>query len=413
MNDGLLRGYRALDFTDGELQLCGRILGDLGVDVIRVEKPGGDASRLAGPFYHNQIHPEKSLWWFMLNANKRGVTLNLETKDGLDLARRLVKSADFLIESFPPGYLGGLGLAYSSLKEINPGLVMTSITPFGQSGPYQDFKATELTVLALGGFLYGIGDPDRPPVKPNYPLARIASAVHAASATLVANHHQQATGQGQHVDVSTQAGAPWFTQHAVFWWQTEHRLLARSGWAFVRRPDLNARVIWPCKDGHVLFQIHGGVVGIASNRATVQWMAEEGFGNEYFHSFDWDHFDLARTSQEQLTRLEEIVAPFFLSKTTEELAQGSEKRKILLGCIDGINRLSGNPQLASRDFWQTVRHDELGASLTYPAFFALSSAASTRIRRRAPFIGEHNQEVYGGLGLTEEQLFAYSQAGVV
>ncbi len=409
----MLQDHRALDLTDGEGQLCGRILGDLGVDVIRVERPGGDDSRRVGPFHKNVVHPEKSLWWYTLNANKRGITLDLTKRDGRDLFKRLVKGADFVIESYGIGRMVEMGLGYDVLREVDRGVILTSITPFGQTGPYQGFKATELTILALGGFLYGIGDRDRPPVKPNYPLAKIASAVHAVGGTLLADQYRHATGEGQHVDVSSQAGVPWFTQNAIYWWQTEHRLLLRSGRAFVRRPDLDARAIWPCKDGHVLFQIHGGVVGITSNKAMARWMAEEGFGDERFHGFDWDRLDLAKTSQEELAALEDVVAPFLMSKTTEELAAGAEQRKILLGRIDGIRSLSKNPQLASRDLWTSVEHRELGASLTYPSYFFRSSEVSCGIRRRAPLIGEHNDEVYGEIGLSKEEILAYSQAGVI
>lgn len=132
----LLSPYRVLDLTDEKGFLCGRILADLGADVIKIESPGGDPSRNTAPFYHDIPHPEKSLFWFAYNANKRGITLNLDTHQGKDIFRRLVKRADFVLESFPPGYMGGLGLGYSSLKKINSRLIFTSITPFGQDGPY-------------------------------------------------------------------------------------------------------------------------------------------------------------------------------------------------------------------------------------------------------------------------------------
>jgi crotonobetainyl-CoA:carnitine CoA-transferase CaiB-like acyl-CoA transferase len=134
MEEPLLSPYRALDLTDEKGFFCGRILGDFGVDVIKIEPPGGDPSRRIGPFYHDIPDPEKSLHWFAYNANKRGITLNIETADGRELFRRLVKTADFVIESFPPGYMDKIGLGYASLSQINPGIIMTSITPFGQTG---------------------------------------------------------------------------------------------------------------------------------------------------------------------------------------------------------------------------------------------------------------------------------------
>ncbi|MFC1986888.1 CaiB/BaiF CoA transferase family protein, partial [Chloroflexota bacterium] len=229
MSRQMLQGYRALDLTDNEAQLCGRILADLGVDVIRIEKPGGDSSRNIGPFYEDVIHPEKSLWWYFLNANKKGITLNLENQDGVELLKRLAKDADFIIESFPPGYMTKLGLDYPVLSEINPRIIVTSITPFGQTGPYKDFKAPELVLMALGVFMFGTGDPDRPPVKPNYPLAGITSSITAASATMIAHYHSIKSGKGQYVDVSAQAGPPWFTGTAGTWWQMENREIRRAG----------------------------------------------------------------------------------------------------------------------------------------------------------------------------------------
>lgn len=415
VNNGMLQGYRALDLTDAESQLCGRILADLGVDVIRVEKPGGDSSRNIGPFYGNVIHPEKSLWWFALNANKRGITLDLEKEDGRELLKRLIKSADFVIESYPPGHMAKLGLDYSCLNEINPRIIVTSITPFGQTGPYQYFKASELTLMALGAFLFGTGEPDRPPVKPNYPLACIASSIHAASATLIAHYHRSRSGKGQYIDVSTQAGVPWFTGAKVSaWWQMHQQTVGRTGWANVRRPgDLSTRFIWPCRDGYVLFQLQGAAVGSRSNKAMAQWIAEEGMGDDYFRDFDWESFDVFRASRETVSRLEQAIATFFLGKIRQELAQEAEDRGVLLGYIDGIGRLPQNPQLASRQFWKKVEHHELQTPLTYPGFFFKSSLTSGDIRHRAPLIGEHNNEVYGEIGLSKAEILSYNQAGVI
>ncbi|MFA4837199.1 MAG: CoA transferase, partial [Dehalococcoidia bacterium] len=153
-----LSSYRVLDLTDEKGYLCGRILGDLGADVIKIEPPQGDPGRNIGPFYKDMSDPEKSLLWFSYNYNKRGITLDLTKGAGKEILKKLVKNADFLIESFPPGYLDGLGLGYEDLCEINERLVFTSITPFGQSGPYRDYKGPDLIGMALGGYLYLTGD---------------------------------------------------------------------------------------------------------------------------------------------------------------------------------------------------------------------------------------------------------------
>jgi crotonobetainyl-CoA:carnitine CoA-transferase CaiB-like acyl-CoA transferase len=188
--DSLLSPFRALDLTDEKGFLCGRILGDLGADVIKIEKPGGDPARDIGPFYHDIPDPEKSLFWFAFNANKRGITLDIENPDGQEIFKQLVKSADFAIESFPPGYMDSLGLGYLALSEINPKIILTSITPFGQTGPYKDYKASDLIAMAMGGQMYLCGDPDRPPVRVSFPQAYCHAGAQGAMGTMIAHIHR-------------------------------------------------------------------------------------------------------------------------------------------------------------------------------------------------------------------------------
>ena len=162
---GPLAGYRVLDLSGEEGQFCGRLLAGLGADVIQVEPPEGDGVRRLGPFYHDHVSLETSLRWFTLNAGKRGITLNLATEDGRRIFRRLVERTDVVIESFAPGYLDRLGLGHDALARLNAGLVLTSITGYGQSGPLSDAAWSDLVALATGGPLYLTGDPDRPPVR--------------------------------------------------------------------------------------------------------------------------------------------------------------------------------------------------------------------------------------------------------
>ena len=168
-NAGLLSPYRVLDLSNELGFLCGKILGDLGANVIKIEPPGGDPARRLGPFYGDQPDPEKSLFWFGFNNNKRGITLNLESAKGRELFSRLVTKAHFVIETFTPGYLDSLDLGYKTLSIINPRLVLNSITPFGQTGPYSRFKASDIEIMALSGCMSLTGDPDRPPLRVTFP----------------------------------------------------------------------------------------------------------------------------------------------------------------------------------------------------------------------------------------------------
>ena len=174
----MLSNCRALDLTDDSGFLCGKVLADLGADVIKIERPGGDPSRNKGDFWHDIPDAEKNLYWFAYNTNKRGITLNLETADGREIFKKLVKTADFVIESFPPGYLDGLGIGYSSLSQIHPGIIWASITPFGPDGPYRDYKDSDIVVMGMSGTMYQTGERDEAPVHISMPQA----CLHAASA---------------------------------------------------------------------------------------------------------------------------------------------------------------------------------------------------------------------------------------
>jgi benzylsuccinate CoA-transferase BbsE subunit len=203
--ESMLSPYRVLDLTDEKGLLCGKILGDMGADVIKIEKPGGDAARSIGPFYHDEPHSEKSLFWFSLNTSKRGITLNIETADGREIFKRLVQTADFVIESFAPGYLDKLGLGYMALDKIKPGIIMVSITPFGQTGPYRDYKTSDIVAWAMSGEMSGWGDIDRPPVRiSNHSQSYLNAAADGAIGALVALYQRWAMGEGQHIDVSIQ-----------------------------------------------------------------------------------------------------------------------------------------------------------------------------------------------------------------
>ena len=156
--ESLLGGYRVLDLTDEKGHLCGKVLGDFGADVIKIERPGGDRARNRGPFYQNIADPEKSLSWFSFNTSKRGITLDIESLDGREIFKQLVRTADIVIESFEPGYLDGLGLGYADMEKIKPDIILTSITPFGQTGPHAHYKVTDLVGVAMGGIVRILGD---------------------------------------------------------------------------------------------------------------------------------------------------------------------------------------------------------------------------------------------------------------
>ena len=211
----MLEPYRVLDLTDEGALLCGQILGDLGADVIVIEPPGGALTRGKGPYYRGEPDANRCLSWWAVNRNKRGITLDLEVEADRRRFLDLAATSDFLIESRPPGDLDRLGLGYDALSRLNPGLVMVSITPFGQRGPKAGWAATDLTCLAASGVLILNGDADRAPVAVAVPQAYLHAGAEAAVGALIAHTGRERDGVGQHVDVSVQTAAMMATQATV------------------------------------------------------------------------------------------------------------------------------------------------------------------------------------------------------
>ena len=195
-DDAPLTPYRALDLTEGGFNWCGKVLADMGADVIKVEPVGGSGTRFRGPFYKDDPHPEKSLFWWAYCVNKRGITLDIESADGRELFKKLAAKSDFILESFKPGFLDSMGLGYEALSASNPGLIMTSMTPFGQTGPYAHFKATDIVAWSMGGQQYASGDDDRPPVRVSFPQAELHGGAQGAAGTMTALWQRTKSGEG-------------------------------------------------------------------------------------------------------------------------------------------------------------------------------------------------------------------------
>ncbi|MBA7589114.1 Succinyl-CoA:(R)-benzylsuccinate CoA-transferase subunit BbsE [subsurface metagenome] len=318
-----------------------------------------------------------------------------------------------MIESFPPGYMDSLALGYSELRKINDQIIVTSITPFGDDGPYKDFKATDIVGMAMGGLLYTCGDPDRPPVAPSFPVAYLSAAAEAAVGTLMALQWRWVAGRGTKVVVSLQDEALQTSWDAAINWVASRRISKRSG-AICERPNVNYRVIWPCKDGYVTFFYFGGQTGAPGNRAIVEWMSSEGIDCQSLKEQEWDSFDWDKITQDEANRLEKPLAQFFMNHTKTELYEGAVERDIILYPLATARDIVENPQLKAREFWEKVEHPELNTNVTYPGAFVKASETRCGIYNRAPLIGEHNQEIYmGELGFSNEEMLTLKQAGII
>jgi crotonobetainyl-CoA:carnitine CoA-transferase CaiB-like acyl-CoA transferase len=415
----MLSCYRVLDLTDGKGYLCGKVLGELGADVIKIEPPGGDPDRDIGPFYHDQINREKSLYWFSYNANKRGITLNIETEDGREIFKKLVRTADAVIESFKPGYMEQIGLGYSVLSEINPGIVMTSISPFGQEGPYRDYKAPDIVLRALGGLIFTVGEPDRPPLTTSNEHSCHVGALHGAIGTVVALYQRSFTGRGQTVDAPIQQGLvfvgsteqqlPWILQRQIPQRQGRERFAVQlnDGTTYL------TPILWPCKDGDVSFTLASAAMA-ASAPAIIENMKKDGIDAGALERWDWTKVHEGEFTKADIDAILDTLRKYFSRHTKAELLQLSLDRGIHMGICLNVEEALKFPQFVSRGFWQEIEHPDLNTKIVYPSNFIKFSDAKSEIRMRAPLIGEHNAEILGKeLGISSAELVTLKQGHVI
>ena len=406
--------YRVLDLSSEKGILCGKILADLGMDVIKIEKPDGDDSRNVGPFFHDDPHPERSLFWFAFNTGKRSITLDLDTVEGKGLFMELVKKTDFVIESFTPGHMTKLGLDYSSLRESNRGLIYISISGFGQTGPYSVFKAPDTVVTAMCGLMNLMGDPNRMPLRIGLPQAYLHAGAEAAVAALIALWHREMGGEGQHVDVSAQESFIWETVEIQQLWNLLEINMPRLG-VYRLWGRSNYQWIFPCRDGYVCFVSYNPApIAVRSRKVIVEWMDSEGMADDYIKSFDWEKVETASLAPEEVQKVMPYFARFLATKTKKELLEKSLEVGMVLAPLISVQDAVVSPQHKARGFWVEIEHSELGTKLVYPGAPYISTTKDYQVRERAPLIGEHNEQIYmQELGMTREELVRLKGAGVL
>jgi crotonobetainyl-CoA:carnitine CoA-transferase CaiB-like acyl-CoA transferase len=412
----MLSCYRILDLTNEKGFLCGRALGDLGAEVIKIERPGGDPSRSTGPFYHDIPDPEKSLYWFAFNANKKGITLDIETADGRELFKEMVKKADVVIESFKPGYMDDIGLGYQALSRINPGIIMTSISGFGQEGPYSSYSDRDIAVWALGGFMYIMGDADHPPLLPSYPHSHLVGSLNAAVGTVIALCHRQVTGEGQQVDaISQQALSFAISITTKVPWGIGKTIPTRKKTNLVKALDGEARFpfFWECKDGYVVLTLMFNPTYENTNRAFVEWIKSEGIDPGVLGRIDWKTDNWSRYCIKDVEEARDIIGNFFIRYTKIELNDKAVEKRIQLNPLLTAKDQLEFRQLVERGYWTVIEHPELGEKITYPGPFVKLSDAQCGIRFRAPLIGEHNAEIYREMGMSAADLVVMKQRRII
>ena len=415
----LMAGYRMLDLSDEKGILCGKIFADLGAEVIKVERPGGDPARALPPFYHDEPDPEKSLFWFAYNAGKKSVTLDLTTADGRAVFQDLVKVADFVLESFPVGYLESLELGYAALSRLNPRIILTSLTPFGDTGPGWNQQADDVVLWATGGMMALMGERDRPPVRMNLLQSYFHAGAEAAVGTMTAHYPRELTGEGQHVVVNMQACIVWTLMNEQAYPILHGNSVQRNG-VFVGSEGMRQRTVFPCKDGQITLLLAGGPLAF-SLRAFIKWMDEKRMAPQWMVEKDWSQWGPAtfmnargEEVQKEIDAIEAAVTAFLMTMTKAEIYAEALKRRILLAPVATVADITASEQLAARDFFVPIAHEDLGATLSYPGPFAKLSVTPLAVAGRAPHIGEHNSEIYGGtLRYSKEKLLALRAVGAI
>ena len=380
---------------------CTKLLADYGADVIKVERPDkGDPARGFGPFPGDAPDPEKSGLFLHLNTNKSGITLNLKAEAGKRIFKELVRDVDLLVENFSPRIMPSLGLDYESLERINPGLVMVSISNFGQTGPYRDFKATDIVEYALGGPMFSTGIPEREPLQLYNNVIQYQAGSCAAVAALVAIYGSEIRGNGEHVDISimeTQAGGIDRTPTMRITYQYTGDVSPRLpvGWAF-------ASGVFPCKDGYM--DIMGSAIFFPKMAAML------GMPELLEHPRFSNFIEQARpeVAEEFLT----ILLPWLQERTKREIWEAAQEVQMLSAPIYTSEDLLKDPHYNERGFWVEIDHPVTG-TVKYPGAPFKMLETPWQIRRPAPLLGQHNQEVLGKLGYTKEDLVRLRQQGVI
>ena len=381
---------------------CGRLLAGLGAEIIKVEKPGlGDKARSWGPFAQDLPHPEKSGLFLFLNMNKLGVTLNVESAEGAKIFKELVKWADVLIESNPPKEMARLGLDYESLSRLNPSLVMTSITPFGQTGPYRDYKGSDLIGSHMGGEAFGnpaegVDNVEQePPLKAPMHTNDFMTGLSAAVCTMSAVVGRQSNGTGQHIDLSQQEALASVGRQELAFYLCE-------GTPHTRQKGRKRRggILYPCKDGYVC---------IWAGPFLKQLI-------EMIGSPDWANTELFRDPTLLAQYMEEfnrLVSVWTMEHTREEINQAAIAKGVPCSPVRSVEELVNDEQLAFREFFVEIDHPVAG-KLKYPGAPYKLSATPWKAERPAPLLGEYNEQVYCQmLGYGRPDLARMRQAGVI
>jgi crotonobetainyl-CoA:carnitine CoA-transferase CaiB-like acyl-CoA transferase len=399
---GILDDVRVVELTNSlSGAFCSKLLADQGADAVKIEAPGrGDAARYEPPFIEGKPHPDRGSLFLVFNTNKRSITLDVGTPTGREVFLGLLGERDILIESFAPGYLADLGLGYDVLQRVNPRLIMTSITPFGQTGPYRHYRGNDLIAQAMGGFLYTTGQADRSPMGTALQQMEIVAARNAVIATMAALLEQRESGAGQHIDVSMLEAVVSTPPNFIHQYSFTGAIAGRGS-----------------GDRTVMDGMH-----LATHDSPVT-LTTAGTGRNPMETWA-DFLEEPRlrdpkfsTGQGRAQHWEELLALVqgkLAHWKAHDFMKEAMDRRLVVGVVQSSEEVVNCPHLAARDALITLSHPEVGA-LKYPgAGFHIDGTNPVAGGRAAPRLGEHNVEVYSGeLGLSLAELAVLQAAGVI
>ncbi|MFH2011102.1 MAG: CoA transferase [Pseudomonadota bacterium] len=399
-NGRLLTGIKILDLANENGSFCSKLLADMGASVIKIERPGGDSSRGIGPFRGGSQDPEKSLFFQYNNTNKRGITLDLEQSKGREVFTRLLSKADIMVETFHPGYLKELGLEYEVLSDINPGLILLSVTGFGQDGPRSGYKSCDLVASAFGGAMYVSGSPSTPPLNPFGEQSFYAASLFGAISALLALRRRAQNGKGEHIDLSMQEAVSSTLDHVMVRYFYDQVIPGRQGslhWD-------NSFYIFPCKDGHILLTI------FQQWETLVELMASEDMAED----LTGDNWKNEEYRLERINHIVEVLGRWAGTHTTDELFRLGQLMHFPWAPVNSLKEVMVSPQLKARSFFIDIDHTEIGKSVKCPSSPCKFGYASLDRWKRAPLIGEDNISVYRDeIGLSEEELQELSSLNII
>ncbi len=393
-----LGGIKVLDLTNDRGLYAGKLLADLGADVIKIEEPDGSKARHIGPYKDDAPILENSLYFINYNTNKRGITLNIRSSAGQDIFKQLVRHSDVVIEDFEPGVMKSLGLDYPVLQELNHRIILASVTGFGHDGPYSAYKAPDIVNFAMGGLMYISGSPEDPPVVAPCEQAYHSASIIAASGILAALFHRLSTGRGQIVEVSAHEVMAAFNEELILRYSIGFELKGRYGSQHTVAP---AR-IYPCKDGYVhIIALEASQWGnLLDVLGKPEILMDKAWYDPFFRRINVDVID-------------PIVSEFTMKHTKSEITELCQERHVPCTPVNTPEDFPNDRHIKERRFITEIEHPAIGRHRYLSSHYKLSETPGS-IERPSPLLGQHNKEVYRNeLGYSDEDLERLKSEGVI